>query len=119
MMKKGREYLKSVQYINRITVEFKCPRLFPRNFAFLILIESQWNLNDKLSELGSAISEILIESQWNLNSGQLLYLHFLPLILIELQWNLNESITSLCYSCQRNINRITVEFKDRSKVLLG
>ena len=63
-------------------------------------------------------------------------------ILIESQWNLNESITSLCYSCQRyinritvefkehdfqflqgwcvlDINRITVEFKDRSKVLLG
>ena len=33
----------------------------------LILIESQWNLNQEHQHISSLLSYILIESQWNLN----------------------------------------------------
>ena len=58
------------------------------NFLRLILIESQWNLNQHCACLQLESVLILIESQWNLNVESLTVFTPLP-----------------------NINRITVEFK--------
>ena len=57
----------SLRNINRITVEFKSVKLIAHNFLQIILIESQWNLNNNTWGNDVRESVILIESQWNLN----------------------------------------------------
>ena len=53
--------------INRIRLEFKVNTVFNKSFvAFLVLIESDWNLKD-LSQLYKIdCMSVLIESDWNL-----------------------------------------------------
>ena len=80
------------------------------NFLRLILIESQWNLNNDFSFLSGILLninritvefkynqtklrikffKILIESQWNLNMFHTIFACNQTRILIESQWNLN------------------------------
>ena len=56
-----------IEDINRITVEFKFASWSVFNFPYLILIESQWNLNEAWMVCMIIEGCILIESQWNLN----------------------------------------------------
>ena len=59
----------------------------------------------------SAPKTILIESQWNLNNRTVKKSSWTVLILIESQWNLNEIIKFHDGGFDVHINRITVEFK--------
>ena len=47
-------------------MEFKLWKYNSNDVRRLILIESQWNLNDRRSCTGTEAIVILIESQWNL-----------------------------------------------------
>ena len=80
--------------INRITVEFKSHDFHVCDvYRCIILIESQWNLNQNTMKLGECTHAILIESQWNLNG---------------IRKECNREMDS-------DINRITVEFKCRTR----
>ena len=52
--------------INRITVEFKFAQQSGKDLFVRILIESQWNLNERTLLGRAVVCCILIESQWNL-----------------------------------------------------
>ena len=52
--------------INRITVEFKLICMTIATCNRCILIESQWNLNERTLLGRAVVCCILIESQWNL-----------------------------------------------------
>ena len=58
---------------------------------------------------------ILIESQWNLNDKEQATRILQINILIESQWNLNSLVKGDVQDTSKDINRITVEFKSNQK----
>ena len=102
--------LKNVTDINRITVEFKLPLRTLRLRSLKILIESQWNLNEKLPDEVIKVDQILIESQWNLNDDVVVvYMTHLDINRITVEFKYMKYIRSGYFRFY--INRITVEFK--------
>ena len=90
--------------------------LFYRAVTALILIESQWNLNNTdttpYRKNSTNINRITVEFKCHFSAKSACF----PNILIESQWNLNMLSEFEPDACAPNINRITVEFKLSNKI---
>ena len=78
---------------------------------YLVLIETLWNVNKKISVRFIFPPSVLIETLWNVNSMTRNHRRCIYHVLIETLWNVNETPLDGLGAGRRRINRNIVECK--------
>ena len=98
--------------INRNIVECKSLNLACRLTVTSVLIETLWNVNQKMRRKRRMDILVLIETLWNVNeqihNGPL---HVRNIVLIETLWNVNRDFGIVLLRSVHRINRNIVECK--------
>ena len=68
---------------------------------YLVLIDTQWNVNTYGSEYAAGADLVLIDTQWNVNKNKTYKIPDEDLVLIDTQWNVNNSDDYISYNSDR------------------
>ena len=64
------------------------------NVARIVLIDTWWNVNDKVYTIYNADGVVLIDTWWNVNAIQEVMVSQLHHVLIDTWWNVNQGRTN-------------------------
>ena len=68
---------------------------------YLVLIDTQWNVNTYGSEYAAGADLVLIDTQWNVNLFKCWSAQLYRPVLIDTQWNVNNSDDYISYNSDR------------------